>query len=252
MGIDLELQKEIVKKHMADDFPLLKKYDQRTNGIGGGNSMTFSGKYELVGISNGQLWTDKYKFLPHFEFDVGTGYVVECSTDRFNGATFEQGILAKLRNKDGEQIGAVFNDLKDLFYLRNLNINQSLVPIGNSDLFSKIDTWFYFRASSTTYGQLVARMGIDHTDAEQIIKKYLEAVDRRFADYKDLEEHYREKDDSGKVLWEDQNLQSTAYNKKRNKLHRAMFGDLETVLKDGKIDFRTTYPRGLLRLLNWF
>lgn len=242
----LDVQKAIVAKHLANDFSLLNKQSFGSTGYSGVLTHTFSGSYILQGLVN----TDQYLFLPHFEFDVGTTYNIKIPQESMSGETiyYTTGcIKLKLKAKDDERlIDVAFLSLNDLFYLRNLAREGQLLSIPEVDEKdrsvmpieeSQISAYFYFRASSTTCNQLHAVMQINHPAAEEIIKQYLEAIDKRFDDYRGLEQYFQEKDDSGRILWEDQNLQSRRYNQERKKLHKALFDELTNVLTQGDIKY---------------
>lgn len=249
---DLELQKYILERHLADDFPLLKKDSTNTDSIAGFDSRIFSSSYGLVGLVAHDCPKENI-YLPHFEFNVETYYsigVPESSTGKecFINST-KEGLSVDLKAKDNSRlINVTFPYINNLFQLRNLEDKGMLLSIPQikeddcRDMLSinenQIHTGFTFMASSTSYGQYFARMDINHPDAEGLIKEYLGTIDRRFADYKELKKHFREEDDKGNILWEDQNLQSRKYNSKRNKLHKALFGDLTKLLKKGNIKFK--------------
>jgi hypothetical protein len=124
-----------------------------------------------------------------------------------------------------------------LFYLRNLARESQLLtlpqlreedrarlPIDEEQVYAT----FSFRASSGSYGQLFAEMAIDHPAAEEVITVYLDAIDKRFADYSTLQQFYRGEDKKGKVLYEEQ--QSRRYSQERRKLNEALFGELSDIL----------------------
>jgi len=100
---------------------------------------------------------------------------------------------------------------------------------------------FNFRASSTTYGQIVGHTSIEHPNAELVIKEFLEIIDNNFSDYASLKEHYKAKDKLGERLYEDEGKQSRTYNRERNKLHKTLFDGLEDCLNKTNIKYKTAF-----------
>ena len=240
-----EMQSGIVEQHLKNDHPLLRKYTNGRLSSGGSGPDFFSASSELCGLPN----IDNNSYLPHFEFNVGSAYHIEVSREVMSGETIyhkSDGILMHLKSRDGDGLIEVcFPTVSGLFDLRNLSRQGSLLtipqvrdedrerlPIDKS----QVHAGFYFRASSTSYGQLVARMEIDHREEEEVIMAYLETIDRRFADYSQLQQHFTERDDKGNRLWEDQNQQSRGYNRKRGRLHNALFGELADILKKADLE----------------
>lgn len=259
-----DLQKLIVEKHLADDFPLLIKYP--TSLIGSGVDFFYS-NYDLVGLVSFDR-PEEQKYLPHFEFNVATHYSIKVPDDLMSENSsieyIDDSIHTFFKSKyDKSPVKVVFPTIEDLFQLRNLKSEGKILtlfqvkeedigklPINEED----IKLGFTFRASSTTFGQLYGHMDISHPGAEELIKEYLETIDRRFADYTELKKYFREKDDEGNILWQDQGLQSKAYNLKRRKLHKALFGDLKKVLKKGdvRIEDSTYTPALFVKHLRYF
>ncbi len=81
-------------------------------------------------------------------------------------------------------------------------------------------------------------MELTHPRAEEVIREFEETVASRFANYQSLAALFREKDDAGNTLWEDENRQSFRYNWERKRLHKALFGSIETLLKKEGIAFK--------------
>lgn len=260
-----KLQKLIVEKHLADDFPLLQKYPRHSLGSGPKHDFyNFSSSYELAGLVPFDR-PEENKYLPHFEYNVIAYYGIDvprssiCENKAIEYGS--QSIKVCLKSEDdGSLMDVLFPVLEDLFQLRNLESEGKIltIPQVKEEYKDKlpidennIRLGFTFRASSTTFGQLYGQMDINHPRAEEIIKEYLEAIDRRFADYAELKKHFREKDDKGNILWQDQNLQSRAYNSKRRKLHNALFKDLKMVLKKGNLQIGdyTYTPAGTFSML---
>ncbi|MDP2909441.1 MAG: hypothetical protein Q8N77_06575 [Nanoarchaeota archaeon] len=242
------LQKLIVEKHLADDFPLLKKYPISSLGSGiGSDDYIFFSNYGLVGLVPHDC-PEEHRYLPHFEFSVTTHYTIKVPhtliCEKSVIEYLDDSVKVCLKSRDNSLIEVLLPKAEGLFQLRSLESEGKILAIPKTkeeykDKLpideSQIKLGFTFRASSTTFGQLCGLMDINHPAAEELIKEYLGTIDKRFADYAELKKHFREKDDKGNVLWEDQNLQSNQYNSKRKKLHKAMFGDLKKVLKKGSL-----------------
>ncbi len=256
---DLEKQKRILERHLGKEQDgLLKKYSTKIEGMSGFTCVYTT--YELAGLSN----YEKHLYLPHFEFNIGNSARADlderlmgkiagashasiCASDDVYGM--------KVNFRDGENTIAVpvyIKTAKDLFSIRNsagekpISIEHILiVPEFYSAeaiaKYVKFGSEFYFRASSTSHGQLVAQMKIDHPTAETVIEKFLANVDEQFEKYKELEKHFRQKDEIGNVLWEDQNLQSKEYNALRRKLHTELFGSLEAVFRKEGVKYKGFY-----------
>ena len=100
----LEIQKSIVDKHLANDFPLVKKYSTTSNSIGGYDPFFFSANYELVGVVPFDCPKENI-YLPHFEFNVGSHYSIEVSKSLMPEETVinhtDQGLELKLKGDDG-------------------------------------------------------------------------------------------------------------------------------------------------------
>lgn len=242
----IELQQAIVQKHLANDFPLLEKRASVIAGTAGIDPLTFSASYDLTGSNN-----DQHSFLPDFEYSLGTSYWLDVPGDLIGGTIYHESdqirTFLKGKGSSSPNIEVAFHNLTDLFQLRNLAsegrlssilvVNEkyrAVLPIEES----QINTNFHFHAACSTRTELVGIMDIDHPGAEGIIQKWLETVDRRFDDYRGLEAHFREKDASGKKLYESEGLQSWRYNRERNKLHKATFTELAAVLKQGDLRYK--------------
>jgi len=239
--ISKTLQKEILDNHKLDDNSILRKYQQKSYGIAGADPVSTHTSLELVGLMN---WA-KHPYLPHFEYNVRTWYSFEVDF-RFISETKmdKKGVTLTLKAANGQGVmDCLLPELDDFFYLRNLANDGILNSIVKGEPGSRfflpahaINSGFMFRASSTTYGQLVGKMDTCEPHAEEIIQQYLDIIDRRFGDYTTLKKHFQEQDVHGRLLYEDQNLQSRAYNKQRDKLHKALFGDLQKLLTENGLE----------------
>jgi hypothetical protein len=240
----LELQRAIVAKHLANDFPLLKKRASATAGTAGINPLTFSASYNLTGRNS-----DQHSFLPNFEYSLGTSYWLDVPGDLIGGTIYHERdkIRTFLKGGTSQNIEIAFRHLTDLFQLRNLALEgrlssilavddkyRAMLPIEES----QINTNYHFHATCATRTELVGIMDIDRPGAEEVIQKWLETVDRRFDDYRGLEPHFQEKDASGRDLDEIVGLQPRKYNKERNKLHKATFTELADVMKQADLKYR--------------
>ncbi|MBT7368070.1 hypothetical protein HN814_07680, partial [Candidatus Woesearchaeota archaeon] len=175
-----ETQRAIVQDHLGNEYSLLKKYDGGRIGSDSFDHSIFS-TYELIGFSDG----DVNIYLPHFEFNVGSGYCIEINRDAMLGETIyhEQDCTRlNLYASDGSGLVDVsFPRVKGLFELRNLAKSGQLLTIpqvaggdrGKLPIHkSQVRADFSFRISSMSYGQLFARMEIDHPAAEEVIMAY--------------------------------------------------------------------------------
>ena len=239
-NIDTETQRTIFERYFANDIAFLKKdYAESWHS----SKLALSSFYTLEISPN----KEKYEFLPQAEFKVGTCYTVDIPKNFMPGKGIyhtKDGIHLRLKTEDKQVIGVIFPKLEDLFYLRNLAAedNLSFIPkiIEGADLISldeiHIDAEFYLRALSNNYGRLDAKMEIDHTDAEALIKEYLETIDRHFNDYSILESNFLDKDDKSLRL---KNIyKKIKYNKNVKKLDEALFNDLISILDNGNLEHK--------------
>jgi len=241
-----ETQSSIEQKHLENNHSLLKKFADGQIGSGGFNPLIFSASHGLTGISN----CDAHIYLPNFEFSVSSWYSIEVNKRFLSEDTiYHEKEYMRLKLKTRDESGLVevcFPSVQGLFDLRNLaksgqlltilkvdEEKRKLLPIDESQVYA----CFSFRASSN--GQLFARMKIDHPAAEEVIMDYLEVIDRRFADYGQLESYFREKDSRGNKLYPTN--QSRSYNNKSNRLSGALFGELKDILKKVNLELVRVY-----------
>ncbi len=233
----LKLQQEIMQKHSSSKaLALLKKYSHTTQGSSGFlHFASFSSSYGMVGLYN----SDCYDFLPHFEYNVNADYVIDvpeklAPQDGMRINRSENGQEVALKTKDGkETIHVTFTAPKDLFQLRNLASQGNLLSLLQTEDSSKlpfeesqIKAGFYFRISSASFGQYVAKMPINNPNAEEIIEEFLKTIDERFKDYSSLAHYWKE------------GTELSGYRSEERKVQKALFNKVKKVLKQNGIKYQ--------------
>ncbi|MFA6460676.1 MAG: hypothetical protein WCV90_00280 [Candidatus Woesearchaeota archaeon] len=243
MTIDHQLQDLILARRTTDEGALLTKTTSTSYGASSNGSM--------VNSRHGWTWSGNvhhHHFLPGFGSKVEAAYGVKIPPEFLYGGDCvhddeKHQITVNLKSRDGQQkIKATFPAVGGLFELRNKAAEGSpIMQVENQyreDLpfpDSRIKTGFNFAASSYTR-EITARMYIDQPNAEEVIKNWLDTLERRVEYYRELETHFKYQDASGRELFGARH-QSNRYVQRMTQLNKSLFGELARVLKAGEVDY---------------
>lgn len=261
-----EFQKEIMEKYLKDGFPSLKEdnlmtIEKRAWANDWGSHYRIEGKSSQHGKN---LPEERYQniYLPHLEFSIETFYTLDYPEKQselirapslsVSTQEYHKGKGNKMRVKalnDDRYIEVLIPEIPDLFYVINL-VNKKFSTIPKIKKEDKgqfktkvVRTGVYFRVNSESYKKsLMASMKPDHPEAEGVIEQFLETIDTRFSDYKQLKKHFKDWRIHGGIgectpRWTEwKSLQKITYPFKRRSMHRELFKELKRGFKEYNID----------------
>jgi len=234
-------QNEILKGHSSDNAYLLKKEfsNSVTAGRTDGNAYCKMA-YALTSSSDIQ----QYNFLPYLKFSVDNHFGISVPSSSLSCDKSSIGIeriILGITTKEG-LVEVIIPSINDFFLLRNSYrgriLDFPMIKKGDVSQFnaypfgiSQVQAGFSFKAISDTH-ELNADMGIDHPNAEDLIKSYLQAVDSVVKEYVLFESFFR-KGKLGKLLG-----QSTQYSKLCKESNACLFNELKKVLERGNLEVK--------------
>ncbi|MFH1638436.1 MAG: hypothetical protein ABIB71_08475 [Candidatus Woesearchaeota archaeon] len=192
MNPELKVQEAIIKKHMANDMPLLKKNCYSTVGSSGFDPETFSIMHVLSAWTNWESFPD----VPYFTFSISSVWFTEIKNDNLLGTSMDNGLDIMVRsNCSGNPLKIRLPQPENLFTIRNWgaespdDVPYLLNPgLAGEDVLplEKSVSYFVFSAlSESTYTQLCSTLEMNHPYAEEAIERYLSAVDKGMGRFRD-------------------------------------------------------------------